>query len=176
MKRGRFALTVLAALALGGCSPELDELQQWAENERRSAKASVQPLSPPKKFHPQAYEALDGIEPFSTQKLTVAVKQEAAQPNSVLAAEMSRRREPLESYPLDSMHMVGSMAKEGRRHAILRVDNLLYYVKSGDYIGQNFGRILNIDEAEVKLREIVQDPSGEWVERVSTLTLQEAAR
>lgn len=172
----RNALALLGVLALGACSPALDELQQWAENERRSAKPSVQPLSPPKKFLPQAYEALDGIEPFSTQKLMVAVKQEAAQPNSMLASEMSRRREPLESYPLDTMHMVGSMAKEGRRHAILKVDNLLYYVKAGDYIGQNFGRILAIDEAEIKLREIIQDPSGEWVERVSTLTLQEAAR
>jgi len=172
----RLAVAVFGVMLLSACSPELDELQQWAENERRTAKPSVQALSPPKKFLPQAYEALEGIEPFSTQKLSVAVKQEAAQPNSMLAAEMGRRREPLESYPLDGMHMVGSMSKDGRRHAILKVDNLLYYVKSGDYIGQNFGRILTIDEAEIKLREIVQDPSGEWVERVSTLTLQEAAR
>lgn len=74
------------------------------------------------------------------------------------------------------MSMVGSMAKEGIRHAILKVDNLLYYVKTGDYLGQNFGKILKVSETEVTLREIVQDPSGEWVERTSTLTLQEAAR
>jgi type IV pilus assembly protein PilP len=52
----------------------------------------------------------------------------------------------------------------------------LYNVKAGDYLGQNFGRILKIGEADISLREIVQDPSGEWVERVSTLQLQEAAR
>ena len=170
---------LLLSLAMGmlaGCSANLDELHQWVENERRIAKPNVTPLVPPKKFQPDAYTAQDGVDPFSTQKLTVAVRQEAAQPNSVLAAEMNRRREPLEAFPLDSMQMVGSMAKTGRRHAILKVDNLLYYVKVGDYIGQNFGRILKIDEAELTLREIVQDASGEWVERETALALQEAAR
>ncbi|WP_374437380.1 pilus assembly protein PilP [Inhella sp.] len=136
----------------------------------------MQALVPPKKFLPQSYDGLDGVEPFSIQKLSVASKQEAAQPNSALAAEMNRRREPLEAYPLDSMHMVGSMARQGVRHAILKVDSLLYYVKPGDYLGQNFGKVLKISEAEVVLREIVQDPSGEWVEKTSTLTLQEAVR
>jgi len=163
-------------LALTACTAQLDELQQWTENERRSAKPSVKRLEPPKKFEPQAYEAMTGVEPFSTQKLTVAAKQEAAQPNSMLAAEMNRRREPLEAYPLDSMSMVGSMSRQEGRFAILKVDNLLYYVKRGDYLGLNFGRVLKVEETEISLREIVQDPSGEWVERVTTLQLQEAAR
>ena len=49
------------------------------------------------------------------------------------------------------MNMVGSMARKDGRYAILKVDNLLYYVKRGDYIGQNFGRILKIDEADITL-------------------------
>ena len=53
------------------------------------------------------------VEPFSTQKLTVALKQEARQPNSLLAAEINRRKEPLEAYPLDSMSMVGSVMRGG---------------------------------------------------------------
>ncbi|MBH9576015.1 pilus assembly protein PilP [Inhella sp. 1Y17] len=172
----RFACALMLLQMVAGCSSDLDQLQTWTEAERRNAKPSVQALVPPKKFLPQPYDALDGVEPFSTQKLSVASKQEAAQPNSMLAAEMNRRREPLEAYPIDSMSMVGSMARAGVPHAILKVDNLLYYVKAGDYLGQNFGKILKINETEVVLREIVQDPSGEWVERTSTLTLQEAAR
>jgi type IV pilus assembly protein PilP len=89
---------------------------------------------------------------------------------------MNRRREPLEAYPLDTMSMVGSMTRRDGRYAIVKVEGLLYNVKAGDYLGQNFGRILKIGEADISLREIVQDPSGEWVERVSTLQLQEAAR
>ena len=59
------------------------------EQQRREVKPNVQPLSPPKKFVPQPYSALSGVEPFSNQKLTVALKQEARQPNSLLAAETS---------------------------------------------------------------------------------------
>ena len=166
----------VVAIAAAGCGGEQDELTQWMDQQQREVKPSVQPLSPPKKFIPQAYVALTGVEPFSTQKLSVALKQEARQPNSLLAAEINRRKEPLEAYPLDSMSMVGSVSKAGRPYALLRVDNLLYQVKQGDYLGQNYGKITKISETELALREIVQDAAGEWIERSSALQLQEKAR
>jgi len=165
-----------AALSLTACGDAQDELQQWIEQQRREAKPSVTPLSPPKKFNPQPYLAGAGVEPFSTQKLTVAIKQESRQPNSLLAAEINRRKEPLEAYPLDSMSMVGSVTKQGRPYALLRVDNLLYQVKAGDYLGQNYGKVTKITETDISLREIVQDAAGEWIERTSSLQLQERAR
>jgi type IV pilus assembly protein PilP len=161
---------------LMGCTGEQDELSQWMEQQKREVKPNVQPLSPPKKFVPQPYIALSGVEPFSQQKLTVALKQEARQPNSLLAAEINRRKEPLEAYPLDSMSMVGSVTKNGRPYALLRVDKLLYQVKQGDYLGQNYGKITKISETDLSLREIVQDAAGEWIERMTDLQLQEKAR
>jgi type IV pilus assembly protein PilP len=74
------------------------------------------------------------------------------------------------------MGMVGSLTREQRRYALLRVDNLLYQVKAGDYLGQNFGRITKITETDITLREVVQDAAGEWIERTSTLQLQEKGR
>jgi len=165
-----------ALLALAACSGEQQELQEWMEQQRREVKPNVQPLSPPKKFNPQPYAAAGGVEPFSPQKLTVALKQEARQPNSLLASEFNRRKEPLEAYPLDSMTMVGSVVKNGRNYALLRVDNLLYQVKPGDYLGLNYGKITRITETDVSIREIVQDAAGEWIERPGALQLQEKAR
>ena len=169
-----FAIACAAGLA--GCAGEQDELQQWMEQQRRQTKPSVQPLSPPKKFNPQAYVAGDGVEPFSTQKLTVALKQEARQPSSLMASEVNRRKEPLEAFPLDSMSMVGSVIRQGRTFALLRVDNLLYQVKAGDYLGQNYGKITKISETDIGLREIVQDAAGEWIERPAALQLQDRTR
>ena len=68
------------------------------------------------------------------------------------------------------------MAREGRPYALLKVDNLLYQVKVGDYLGQNFGRITKIGETEITYREIIQDAAGEWIERNSALQLQERGR
>ncbi|MEP7100156.1 MAG: pilus assembly protein PilP [Burkholderiales bacterium] len=176
-KRSRLIVSFgVVAFALTACSGEQEELTQWMDQQRREVKPSVQPLSPPKKFTPQPYAALNGVEPFSNQKLTVALKQEAKQPNSLLAAEINRRKEPLEAYPIDSMSMVGSVVKGGRPYALLKVDNLLYQVKAGDYLGQNYGKIMKISETDVSLREIVQDAAGEWIERTSALQLQEKAR
>lgn len=173
----RLALAVaLAAALLAGCGANTEELQTWMEQQRREVRPNVTPLQEPKQFDPQPYVAAQGVEPFSTQKLSVALRQEARGPNSLLSAELNRRKEPLESYPLDSMSMVGSVARAVRPFALLRVDNLLYQVKVGDYLGQNYGRVTSISETEVSLREIVQDAAGEWIERPATLQLQEQAR
>ncbi len=166
----------VALLALTACTGEQEELQAWMDQQRHEVQPSVQPLSPPQKFNPQAYAGVDGVEPFSTQKLTGALKQEAAQPNSAVAAELSRRKEPLEAFPLDSMSMVGSVSRKGVPYALLKVDNLLYQVRVGEYLGQNYGKIMKITETEITLREIVQDAAGEWIERPTTLQLQEGSR
>ena len=161
---------------LAGCEGETQELQEWMDQQRREVRPSVQPLAAPKKFDPVPYANAQQVDPFSNQKLSVALKQEARQPSSLLAAEMNRRKDPLEAFPLDSMSMVGSVSRGGTPLALLRVDNLLYQVKPGDYLGQNFGRITRITETELALREVVQDAAGEWIERTVTLQLQERAQ
>lgn len=171
------ATTAIAtAVGLAGCAADHDELREWMDQQRREAKPNVAPLQAPKRFDPQPYKVAQSVEPFSPQKLSVALKQEARQPNSLMAAELNRRKEPLESYPLDSMSMVGSVNREGQPFALLRVDNLLYQVKVGDHLGQNYGLITKIGETEIVLRELVMDAAGEMIERPATLQLQERAR
>jgi type IV pilus assembly protein PilP len=176
IRAGCLGLTISGLLTLTACSGAQEELQQWIEQQRREVKPNVPPLSAPKKFIPQPYLTGNAVEPFSAQKLTVAIKQEARQSNSLLATEINRRKEPLEAYPVDSMAMVGSVTKLGRPYALLKVDNLLYQVKLGDYLGQNYGKITKITETDIAFREIVQDAAGEWIERANSLQLQEMAR
>ncbi len=161
---------------LSACSGEQEELTVWMEQQKREVKPNVQPLVPPRKFDPAPYASAQAVDPFSNQKLAVAFKQADRQSNSLLEAERNRRKEPLEAFPMDSMSMVGSVTKNGQPYALLRVDSLLYQVKVGDYIGQNYGKITRISETEVTLREVVQDAAGEWIERTGTLQLQEKAR
>lgn len=172
----RWLIVAMSTMGLAACSGEQEELQAWMDQQRHEVQPNVQPLSPPQKFNPQAYAGADGVEPFSSQKLTGALKQEARQPNSAVSAELNRRKEPLEAFPLDAMSMVGSVNRKGVPYALLRVDSLLYQVRVGEYLGQNYGKIMKITETEVTLREIVQDAAGEWIERPTTLQLQEGGR
>lgn len=175
----KLVLTLLTALTLAGCgSSDQKALQDWMAEQRNLTRPKVDVLPEPTKFSPQPYTQEGAMDPFSSQKLTQALKRDSAQASAnaaLIAPELNRRKEPLESYPLDSVTMVGSLIKPppGRPVALIRVDNLLYQIHVGSYLGQNYGRVTKITETEVNLREIVQDATGEWVERSVTLRLQE---
>jgi type IV pilus assembly protein PilP len=176
-----FAISVSAILlTLVGCSSSReDDIRQWLVEERNQTRPKVQPIPAPKQFKPEAYVNAAAIEPFSNQKLTQALKRDSAQVASngaLVAPELARRKEPLEAFPLDAMSLVGSIIKAGQPVALVKVDRLLYQVKLGNYLGQNFGKVTKISETEVSMREIVQDAVGEWIERAATLQLQEGSK
>lgn len=173
-------VAVSAALLLAACGQSgQEEVQEWMNQQRAVTKPKVDPIPEPKKFTPQAYTQEGATDPFSNQKLTQALKRESAQSTSnaaLVAPELARRKEPLEAFPLDAMSMVGSLSKEGKPVALVKVDNLLYQVRPGNYLGLNYGKIVKVDETELVLREIVQDAAGEWIERKATLQLQERSK
>ena len=101
----------------------------------------------------------------------------ANNPTSALYREVieRHRKQPLEAYPLDSLSYVGMLNKNGLTVALIKVNDLLYQVRVGDFMGQNYGRITAITEGQLTLREVIQDNVGEWVERDTTLNLQEGS-
>jgi type IV pilus assembly protein PilP len=180
MKRLLYLLWICAtAVGLGGCmGSDQEELQRWMAEQKAQVRPTVPPITEPKKFIPQAYTEGSAFEPFNMQKLTQALRRDSNQPSTsgLIAPELTRRKEALEAFPLDSMAMVGSMVRNGQPVALITVDKLLYQVRVGNYLGLNYGRITRISETELALREIVQDAAGEWIERVATLQLQERSK
>jgi type IV pilus assembly protein PilP len=180
MRSARKLAYVAVVLMLAGCgASSQDELRQWMLEQKSQTKPKVAPISEPKQFKPESYSQVTAIEPFSNQKLTQALRRESTQTaasGALIAPELARRKDALESFPLDTMTLVGSLIKAGQPVALLKVDNLLYQVRPGNYLGQNYGRVLKITETEVSLREIVQDAAGEWIERTATLQLQERSK
>ena len=166
-------------LLLSACGSSDQELQGWMAEQRNKSRPKVERLAEPTKFTPQAYTQEGSIEPFSNQKLTQALKRDSSQltvSTALVTPELARRKEPLEASPLDSVAMVGSLIRLGQPVALVRVDNLLYQVRVGNYLGQNYGRITKVTETGLSLREIVQDAAGEWIERTATLQLQEVSK
>jgi type IV pilus assembly protein PilP len=181
MRQARLISSLLVALALTGCGASSeDELRGWMAEQRSQMRPRVPPISEPKPFTPENYVDTAAADPFSKDKLTSALKRDVAQPaattNALIASELARRKEALEAYPIDTMAMVGSLIQAGQPAALIRVNQLLYQVRLGSYVGMNYGRVTKITETEVTLREIVQDAVGEWIERPATLQLQENAK
>ncbi len=176
----RALLSLCSFVLLAGCtSSGQDELQAWMQAERNAIRPSVQPIAEPTRFVPQPYDAERLVPPFSTEKLASLLRgtqSASASSSALIEPELARRRQPLEAFPLDAMTMVGSLDRGGQLVALVRIDRLLYQVRPGNYLGQNFGRVTRITESEVVLREVVQDAAGEWIERQAALQLVEDAK
>lgn len=173
---GLWMAVALVVMATAACSTSsTDDLTQWMAQQRNTLKPKVEPVKEPVPFEPKAYAVETLVEPFSQDKFTVALGAQATSGGNaaLVAAELSRRKEPLELLPLDTMSMVGLLDQAGRKVALVRAGGLLYQVAVGNYMGQNYGRVTNITETEITLREIAQDGVGEWIERPAALQLQE---
>ena len=166
--------SLLTLLVLAGCGGGQEEINQWMDQVKKETKVNVPKLAEPKKFVPFTYSQAGGTDPFNQVKLTDALARAMANSRSALAPDRNRKHEPLESFPLDTITMVGVIKdKHGGQHGVVQVDKTVYDVKVGDYMGQNDGRITAITDDQISLTERVVDASDEWVERKTTLDLQE---
>jgi type IV pilus assembly protein PilP len=164
------ALGACVVLVLAGCGGEShQDLRAWMADQGKGARGRVDPLPQIKPYEPFAYNAFDLPDPFKPRKI------EPTKGGSKLAPDLTRRREPLEAYPLESLNMVGTLAKGKSTYALVRTpDKDVYQVSAGNYLGQNFGVILGITESEIRMKELVQDGSGDWTERTGALQLIQA--
>lgn len=171
----RNAAMLALAVMLTACSDsDVREVQQWMADTEKKTKVTVKPLAEPKTFTAFAYQAGDAVEPFSQNKLLAEMARTDAGSTNPLKPDADRRRELLETFPLDTMRMVGLLQKGGANHALLQIDRAVHQVRAGQRIGQNFGVVTSVTEQAVNIREVVQDATGDWVERMSKLELQES--
>jgi len=159
----------MLGVALAACNGDQgDDLDQYMRDATKDVKPRIKPLPEVKPYLALQYNA-DGIltDPFRARK--------AVNKSNVLQPNLNRPKEPMEAYPLESLKYVGMLSKNKLTYALLKTpDSAVQQVKLGNYVGQNYGRVTKITDGEVVLNEIVQDDlSGDWVERVSSLTLQE---
>jgi type IV pilus assembly protein PilP len=135
----------------------------------QDARGRIPPLPVVEPYQPVSYDVGGLIDPFKPAKIAP----EESKGGGGFRPDLDRPKEPLEAYPLESLKYVGVMTRKKISYAIIQVDGSLYQVKIGNYMGQNFGVVVGVSEAEVTLRELVQDSTGDWVEKTSALLLQE---
>ena len=160
-------IAAVAVVALAGCGGEShQDLRAWMAAQGAGVKGKLDPLPQMKPYEPFAYNAFDLPDPFKPRKI------EPQKGASKLSPDLARRKEPLESYPLESLNMVGTLEKGKAVYALVRTpDKDLYQVRQGNYLGQNYGVITGVSDGEIKLKELVQDGASDWTERSRTTQL-----
>lgn len=173
-KVGRLGVIALLLLLLGACSDSgINDLESFVA-ETKQKKGVVEPLPEFKTAETYRYSAGSLRDPFSTWKsevkTTVATQKviEGVRPN------VNRSKEMLENFPLDTLKMIGTLEFKQQRWGLVKApDGIIYRVKPDNYLGQNYGKINQIQEDKLLLTEIVPNGLGGWEERQATLSVND---
>jgi type IV pilus assembly protein PilP len=163
---------------LTACSQNsgFEDLDQFMAETRAKPRGFVEPLPEFKSYEAFTYSAADRRAPFEPP-VDVQLTMMDEQPASDIEPDLDRPKEVLENFGLKELTMVGTLNSEtgegsGGLFALIR-DNTggIHRVRTGNHMGQNYGRIIGVNETRVELIEIVPNGRGGWVERPRSLTL-----
>lgn len=160
-----FTLSILAACSSGSNQ----DLQQFMETERQTAGGRIEPLPAPPLYESVVYSAAGIRSPFEVPQ-TIVMRQETGQATS--PPDLSRPQEFLERFNIAEITMVGSIFKDSVQWALV-TDNsgAVHRVRMGNYLGKNYGQIVNVEETMIELLEKVPDGQGGWIERPRTINM-----
>ncbi len=163
---------VLPVLFLGGCSRDMSDLEAYVAEVKARPKGAIEPLPEIQTVETFVFDPEGLRDPFAPAKQTPPPRVAVA--GSGVKPDPSRPREPLESYELDSLRMVGSLKKDGALWALVQTpEGTIYRVRPGNHMGKNYGRIIRVTEEGIDLVEIIPDGPGTWRERQATVALSE---
>jgi len=164
-------LLAIAAAGLVACGGDMDDLDSYINEVKARPGGRIQPLPEITPYEVFTYVAdAQGLRsPF------VPDTPQAAGPAAGGASpDPDRPAEFLESFPLDTLRMVGTLDINETVYGLVQTsDGLIHRVVPGNYMGQNDGRITNITESEIVLVEIISDGIGGYIERDAAIGLSD---
>jgi len=160
----------LLILSISACTQHgYGDLEEFVNNAGNGMQGQYDQFPAVKPYESFVYDAFELPSPFVPRK-----NEQVRSMGSDIQPDLTRKKELLESYPLESLSMVGTLQQSSEIFALIKSpEGALHRVRKGNYLGQDFGKIARITENEVILLEIVQDGVNDWSERLSTLLLKD---
>lgn len=170
--RKLLSLMLLASVALSGCGGDMDDLDQYINEVKARPGGRIEPLPEITPYEVFTYVAdADG---FRSPFVPDAPQAAAGPAAGGTRPDPDRSREFLEQFPLDTLRMVGTLEIAGVNYGLIQTsDGLIHRVVPGNYMGQNDGRIVAINESEIELVEIISDGIGGYIEREAAVGLSD---
>jgi type IV pilus assembly protein PilP len=164
----RYLLLGIAALGVAACAGGSADLLEYIDDVKARPGGRIEPLPQIKPYDTFAYQASDLRSPFMPDQPNAPGN--IAGPHPV----ENRNKEYLEQFPLDTLDMVGTLDRSGKTFALVQtLDGLVHRVIAGNYLGQNDGRIIAINDAEISLEELVSDGIGGFFKRSAAIGLSD---
>lgn len=161
------AVLLLTVVLASGCSNDMADLQSYIDDVKARGGGRIESLPQIKPYETYTYQASGKRSPFFPVQQIAA----SGQPTGPQPIE-NRNKEYLEQFPLDSLEMVGTLVKDGQTFALVQTtDTLVHRVRTGNYVGQNDGRIVAVTESEISIEELVADGIGGFFNRSAAIGL-----
>ncbi len=167
----KYGLILMMALGLAACGGDMDDLDQYINEVKARPGGRIDPLPEITPYEIFTYVAdAQGLRsPFVPD-----TPQAAGPATGGTRPDPDRSREYLESFPLDTLSMVGTLYIGETMYGLVQTaDGLIHRVVPGNYMGQNDGRITDISESEIALVEIISDGIGGYIERDAAVGLSD---
>ncbi|WP_198243675.1 pilus assembly protein PilP [methane-oxidizing endosymbiont of Gigantopelta aegis] len=163
-------------IALTGCAQnDFDDLERYIAEVKARPKSAIEPLPEIKAVEPFLFNPEGLRDPFRPIDKVAEAEDFEIGIGSGIRPDITRRKEELEFYTLDSLRMVGTVKMDHTLWALIKAaDGTIHRVKEGNHMGTNYGKIVRIQEDKIELTEIVPDKKpGYWREQQVTIALAE---
>lgn len=167
-------LTVLLGLMAGCSGDDMSDLTRYIQDVKARPKGTIEPL-PEKKIVESFVFNPNGLrDPFRATEQSLDDSGVDMSGIGGIRPDTERRKEELEAFSLDSLRLMGTLKDQRGLWGLIRAkDGTIHSVQVGNYMGQNYGKIIRILEDKIELMEIVPDKPGAWREQQATLALVE---
>ena len=161
---------ILAAFGLTACGGDMDDLDKYILEVKNQEGNGIEELPEITPYEGFAYVA----DVQSVRSPFVPDTPQSSGGGGGMRPDLDRSREYLESFPLDTLGMVGTLHIGETMYGLVQTsDGLIHRVVPGNYLGQNDGRITDISESEIALVEIISDGIGGYIERDAAVGLSD---
>jgi type IV pilus assembly protein PilP len=161
----RWWCLISLAVVLSGCdSGGQTRLQEYIKTVKARPPRAIEPIPVFTKPDVFSYTAEKERNPFAPY---VDMRSD----HLSLGPDRNRAKEPLEAFPLDALKIVGTMNVKDHLWALITApDGKIYKARTGNYLGQNYGKIESIASDGIHLTEMV-NISGDWEKKPAKLLI-----
>jgi type IV pilus assembly protein PilP len=173
VKSQRTILLVLAIAFLTACQKDKDDLAAYVAEVKAQQKSDIPPIPVMKPYESFEYAASEFRDPFVPTVIDMQKAELEPVEDNGIHPDSNRRSEALESFELAELQFVGTLEQENIWALVRTPDGVIHRVQTGNYMGRNHGKITLVTDSEMKLKEIVPNGRGGFIERDTSVSAVE---
>ncbi len=171
MKKSLLIMMVISTALLAACSSRIDVVNEQMQQIHNQPPTPVPPAPVFLPVPSFAYSAQQLRSPFIPPSLAMELRLMAGKQ---IMPDLSRPPQFLEQFPIEALIMKGTLKRGsgGALYALIQApEGGVVRVEKGNYLGKNYGRIVDISPSQITVVEIVPNGRDGFIERPRNLVM-----